>query len=412
VLKPWDKRDRTTGVLQPMMQQKMAQIAGAQVVAFQPPPLPGSQGLPIQFIIGTTDPFPQLNTVAQKFLQDARASGLFIFLDTDLKLDKPQTVVQIDRSKAALLGLKMSDVGGALTAMLGGGYVNYFGLDERSYKVIPQVQQRDRLNPSQLMNYYIRTASGASVPLSTIATLSTRTAPESLNHFQQINGATIQGVAAPGVAIGTAVQYLQELAARELPPGYSIDYGGLSRQYVQESGGFVVTFGFALIIIYLSLAALFESFRDPLIILVSVPMSIAGALFFVGLGLGGASLNIYTEVGLVTLMGLISKHGILIVEFANNLQKEGHTRREAIEMAAGIRLRPILMTTAAMVLGVVPLIVATGAGAASRFSMGLVIATGLSVGTLFTLFVVPAVYMLIAEDHHARERVGEPVRVG
>jgi multidrug efflux pump len=412
VLKPWDKRDRTTGVLQPLMQQKMAQIAGAQVVAFQPPPLPGSQGLPIQFIIGSTDPFSQLNTVAQKFLQDARASGLFIFLDTDLKLDKPQTVVQIDRSKAALLGLKMSDVGGALTAMLGGGYVNYFGLDERSYKVIPQVQQRDRLNPSQLMNYYIHTASGASVPLSTIATLSTHTAPESLNHFQQINAATIQGVAAPGVALGTAIQYMQELAARELPQGYSIDYGGLSRQYVQESGGFVVTFGFALIIIYLSLAALFESFRDPLIILVSVPMSIAGALFFVGLGLGGASLNIYTEVGLVTLMGLISKHGILIVEFANNLQKEGHTRREAIEMAAGIRLRPILMTTAAMVLGVVPLIVATGAGAASRFSMGLVIATGLSIGTLFTLFVVPAVYMLIAEDHHARERVGEPVRVG
>jgi multidrug efflux pump len=412
VLKPWDKRDRTTGVLQPLMQQKMAQIAGAQVVAFQPPPLPGSQGLPIQFIIGSTDPFSQLNTVAQKFLQDARASGLFIFLDTDLKLDKPQTVVQIDRSKAALLGLKMSDVGGALTAMLGGGYVNYFGLDERSYKVIPQVQQSDRLNPSQLMNYYIHTASGASVPLSTIATLSTHTAPESLNHFQQINAATIQGVAAPGVALGTVIQYLQELAARELPQGYSIDYGGLSRQYVQESGGFVVTFGFALIIIYLSLAALFESFRDPLIILVSVPMSIAGALFFVGLGLGGASLNIYTEVGLVTLMGLISKHGILIVEFANNLQKEGHTRREAIEMAAGIRLRPILMTTAAMVLGVVPLIVATGAGAASRFSMGLVIATGLSIGTLFTLFVVPAVYMLIAEDHHARERVGEPMRVG
>jgi multidrug efflux pump len=412
VLKPWDKRDRTTGVLQPLMQQKMGQIAGAQVVAFQPPPLPGSQGLPIQFIIGTTDPFSRLNTVAQKFLQDARASGLFIFLDTDLKLDKPQTVVQIDRSKAALLGLTMSDVGSALTAMLGGGYVNYFGLDERSYKVIPQVQQRDRLNPSQLMNYYIRTASGASVPLSTIATLSTHTAPESLNHFQQINDAMIQGVAAPGVALGTAVAYLQDLAARELPAGYSVDYGGLSRQYVQESGGFVVTFGFALIIIYLSLAALFESFRDPLIILVSVPMSIAGALFFVGLGLGGASLNIYTEVGLVTLMGLISKHGILIVEFANNLQKEGHTRREAIEMAAGIRLRPILMTTAAMVLGVVPLLVATGAGAASRFSMGLVIATGLSIGTLFTLFVVPAVYMLIAEDHHLqRQEARQPVTV-
>jgi multidrug efflux pump len=299
-----------------------------------------------------------------------------------------------------------------MTSMLGGGYVNYFGLDGRSYKVIPQVQQRFRLNPSQLLNYYVRTASGASVPLSTIATIHTYTVPESLNHFQQINDAMIEGVPAPGVALGTAIKYLQDLAARDLPAGYSVDYGGLSRQYIQESGGFLLTFGFALVIIYLSLAALFESFRDPFIILVSVPMSIAGALFFVGLGLGGASLNIYTEVGLVTLMGLISKHGILIVEFANNLQKEGHSRREAIELAAGIRLRPILMTTAAMVLGVVPLIVATGAGAASRFSMGLVIATGLAIGTLFTLFVVPAVYMLIAEDHHVRERVGEPVRVG
>ncbi len=412
VTKPWDQRTRTTGVLQPLVQQKMGQIAGAQVVAFQPPPLPGSQGLPIQFIIGTTDSFSTLNGVAQKFLQDARASGLFIYLDTDLKIDKPQTVVKIDRSKAAMLGLKMSDVGSALTAMLGGGYVNYFGLDGRSYKVIPQVQQQYRLNTAQLLNYYVRTQSGASVPLSTIASIHTYTAPEALNHFQQVNDAMIQGVPAPGVALGTAIAYLQELAARDLPVGYSVDYGGLSRQYVQESGGFVLTFGFALVIIYLSLAALFESFRDPFIILVSVPMSIAGALFFVGLGLGGASLNIYTEVGLVTLMGLISKHGILIVEFANNLQKEGHTKREAIELAAGIRLRPIMMTTAAMVLGVVPLIVATGAGAASRFNMGLVIATGLAIGTLFTLFVVPAVYMLLAEDHHVREQVGEPVTVG
>ena len=412
VLKPWDQRTRTTATLQPLVQQNMAKIAGAQVVAFQPPPLPGSQGLPIQFIIGTTDPFSRLNDVAQKFLHDALSSGLFMFLNTDLRIDKPQTVVEIDRSKTAMLGLKMSDVGSALSAMLGGGYVNYFGLDGRSYKVIPQVQQRYRLNADQLLNYYIRTAGGASVPLSTVARIVTHTAPESLNHFQQINDAMIQGVPAPGVALGTAVKYLQDLAVRELPPGYSVDYGGLSRQYVQESGGFVLTFGFALIIIYLSLAALFESFRDPFIILVSVPMSIAGALFFVGLGLGGASLNIYTEVGLVTLMGLISKHGILIVEFANNLQKEGHSRREAIEMAAGIRLRPILMTTAAMVLGVVPLIVATGAGAVSRFNMGLVIATGLAIGTLFTLFVVPAVYMLIAEDHHTRSRVGQPVHVG
>jgi len=295
----------------------------------------------------------------------------------------------------------MSDVGAALGSMLGGGYVNYFSMSGRSYKVIPQVGQRFRLNARQLLDYYIRTADGTLVPLSTIATVSTKTVPESLNHFQQLNSATIQGVTMPGVAQGDALAFLQDLSKRTLPQGYSIDYGGLSRQYVQESSGFVTMFGFALIIIFLSLAALFESFRDPVIILVSVPMSIAGALIFVSVGIGGASLNIYTEVGLVTLMGLISKHGILIVQFANHLQAEGRTKREAIELAAGIRLRPILMTTAAMVLGVVPLITATGAGAVSRFQMGLVIASGLSIGTLFTLFVVPAVYMLLAADHSA-----------
>ncbi|HTO80939.1 MAG TPA: efflux RND transporter permease subunit, partial [Methylomirabilota bacterium] len=281
----------------------------------------------------------------------------------------------------------------------GGGYVNYFSLDGRSYKVIPQVEQRFRLNTQQLLDNYIRTAGGTAVPLSTVAHITTKTVPESLNHFQQLNAATISGVAAPGVALGDALKYLQDLAARTLPQGYSVDYGGSSRQYVQESSGFLVTFGFALIIIFLSLAALFESFRDPLIILVSVPMSIAGALAFISVGVGGATLNIYTEVGLVTLMGLISKHGILIVEFANAMQQQGMSKREAIEHAAGIRLRPILMTTAAMVLGVIPLIVASGAGAVSRFNMGLVIATGIAIGTLFTLFVVPAVYLMLAADH-------------
>jgi multidrug efflux pump len=301
----------------------------------------------------------------------------------------------------------MSDVGSAMASMLGGGYVNYFSLDGRSYKVIPQVQQRSRLNTDQLLNYYIRTADGTPIPLSTVAKITTKTIPESLNHFQQLNAATISGVAFPGVTQGQALAYLQDLAARTLPQGYSIDYGGPSRQYVQESSGFLTTFGFALIIIFLSLAALFESFRDPLIILVSVPMSIAGALAFISLGVGGATLNIYTEVGLVTLMGLISKHGILIVEFANAQQQEGKTKREAIEAAAGIRLRPILMTTAAMALGVLPLIVATGAGAVSRFNMGLVIATGIAIGTLFTLFVVPAVYMLLGADHHKTREADE-----
>src|SRR5579875_2624643 len=403
VFKPWDERTRTSNQLEPIIQQQLNHIAGQRIVAFQPPPLPGSTGLPVQFVIGTTQPFEQLNDVAQKFLQEAVRSGMFIFLDTDLRVDRPQSTVEIDRNKAAQLGLKMSDVGSAMAWMLGGGYVNYFGLSGRSYKVIPQVQQRFRLNTSQLLNYYIRTASGTPVPLSTIAHITTKTVPESLNHFQQLNAALIQGVTAPGVSLGTALDYLNGLAAKTLPEGYTVDYGGLSRQFVQESSGFVTTFAFALIIIFLSLAALFESFRDPLIILVSVPMSIAGALIFISLGVGGATLNIYTEVGLVTLMGLVSKHGILIVEFANELQKQGKSKREAIEMAASIRLRPILMTTAAMVLGVVPLIIASGAGAVSRFDMGLVIASGLAIGTLFTIFVVPAVYMLIAAQHKPEE---------
>jgi multidrug efflux pump len=411
VLKPWDRRTMTSNQLQPIVQQEVARIAGAQVVAFQPPPLPGSNGLPVQFVINTTGAFERLNEVAQAFLQEATKSGMFIFLNTDLKIDQPQSTVVIDRDKASQLGLRMSDIGSALASMLGGGYVNYFGLDGRSYKVIPQVQQRSRLNTDQLLNYYIRAADGTAVPLSTVAKIVTKTIPESLNHFQQLNSAAIQGVAFPGVAQADALGYLKDLAARTLPQGYTIDYGGPSRQYIQESGGFVVTFAFALIIIFLSLAALFESFRDPLIILFSVPMSIAGALVFLmvlsTLGVLGATLNIYTQVGLVTLMGLISKHGILIVEVANELQRTGKSKREAVEEAAGIRLRPILMTTAAMVLGVVPLIVASGAGALSRFSMGLVIASGISIGTLFTLFVVPAVYVMLAADHSKKQEAGD-----
>ena len=413
VFTPWSQRVRTTNQLQPVIQQQLNQIAGFRAVAFQLPPLPGTQGLPVQFVIDTTDNFERLNGIAQQFLQDALKSGLFIFLDSDLKYDRPQSTVVIDRDKTAQLGLKMSDVGAAMSWMLGGGYVNYFSLDGRSYKVIPQVQQRHRLTTDQLFNYYVATVDGTPIPLSTVATIKTGAVPESLNHFQQLNSATIQGVAAPGVAQADALNFLKDLAARSLPQGYTIDYGGLSRQYVQESSGFVLTFGFALIIIFLSLAALFESFRDPFIILVSVPMSIAGALLFLSvlstMNVLGATVNIYTEVGLVTLMGLISKHGILIVEFANTLQAQGRSKREAIEQAAAIRLRPILMTTFAMVLGVVPLIIASGAGAVSRFSMGLVIASGISIGTLFTLFVVPAVYLLVAADHSQHQAAEDEV---
>jgi multidrug efflux pump len=307
--------------------------------------------------------------------------------------------VEIDRDKAALLGLTMRDIGASLGSMLGGGYINYFDIAGRSYKVIPQVKQRDRLNAARLLDYYITTPSGATVPISTVVSLKPKVAPESLNHFQQLNAATISAVPMAGVTLGDALGTLKSLAADVLPAGYSIDYAGQSRQYVQETKAFLVTFFFALIIIFLSLAALFESFRDPVIVLVSVPMSICGAMLFISLGIGNSSLNIYTEVGLVTLIGLISKHGILIVQFANDQQREGKAKRESIEAAAAIRLRPILMTTAAMVLGVVPLVMATGAGAEGRFNMGLVIMTGISIGTLFTLFVVPAMYMFLATDH-------------
>jgi multidrug efflux pump len=397
VLQPWDQRSAGATALQNQFQDELGDAdAGQQVVAFQPPSLPGSQGLPVEFVVKTTDDFSVLYPVAQQLLNAALKSGKFIFLQSDLKLDQPQATVTIDRSKASVLGLNMTQVGSALAQALGGQYVNYFSLDGRSYKVIPQVQRTARLNVSDLLNYPVTAINGINVPLATIATIDTSVIPESINHFQQQNSATLQGVAAPGVSQQEAMATLQNLAAQILPSGYAVDYGGQMRQFIQESSSFAVTFGFGVIIIFLALAALFNSFRDPLIILVSVPMSIAGAMIFIYLGFGGVTLNIYTEVGLVTLMGLVSKHGILMVEVANEARLEGKPKREAIEYAANIRLRPILMTTAAMVLGVIPLILATGAGAASRVNMGVVIASGLAIGTCFTLFVVPAVYMVLS----------------
>jgi multidrug efflux pump len=375
--------------------------AGQQVVAFQPASLPGSQGLPVQFVVKTTDDFSVLYPLSQQLLAAALKTGRFIFLQSDLKIDQPQATVFIDRSKAAELGLNMDQVGAALSEALGGGYVNYFSLDGRSYKVIPQVQRRARLNVEDLLNYPVAAIDGINVPLSTIATIRTKVIPESINHFQQQNSATIQGVAAPGVSQQEAIATLQTLASQIQPSSYAVDYGGQMRQFTQEGNGFILTFGFAVIIIFLALAALFNSFRDPLIILVSVPMATAGAMLFIYLGFDGLSLNIYTEVGLVTLMGLVSKHGILIVEVANEARMAGRSKRDAIQYAANIRLRPILMTTAAMVLGVLPLILATGAGAASRINMGVVIASGLAIGTLFTLFVVPAVYMVLSDTRTA-----------
>ena len=402
-LQPVNKRKMGANAIQQLLQQKSASIAGVRLAVFQPPSLPGGAiGLPLQFEIQTTQPAARLFEVSSAFLDAARKSGLFAFIDSDLKIDQPQSVIELDRDKAAQLGLTMNQIGSALGGLLGGGYVNYFSIDARSYKVIPQVDRVSRLNVDELRNYPIANIGGVPIALAAVATIRSETVPESLNHFQQLNAATIAGVTVPGVSLDDGIKYLQGLAKQTLPQNYTVDYGGQARQFVQESGGIMVTFALAIIIVYLALAALFESFRDPFVILISVPLSIAGALIFISIGINHATINIYTEVGLVTLMGLISKHGILIVEVANAQQQLGKSKYEAIVEAAGERLRPILMTTAAMVLGVLPLVFASGAGAASRFAIGLVISTGLSIGTLFTLFVVPGVYMLVGADHSQR----------
>ena len=399
-LVPIGKRGLNSVQVAAALQQSLSQVAGADVAIFQESPLPGTFGaLPIGYVLKTTRSFNDLDKVSSRFLQEAQKTGMFGYIDRDLKIDLPQADVVIDREKVAALGLDMARVAGVLNTLLSGGYVNYFALDGRSYKVIPEVQRSDRLNPDQLGQYTIADINGVPIPLSSVATIKMRVVPENVSHFQQMNAATITGVPLPGVSQGDALRALDAIAARVLPAGYATDTSGPLRQFVSESSGFAATFGFAVVVIYLSLAALFGSFRDPLIILVSVPMSLAGALLFLYFGVHGATLNIYSEVGLVTLMGLISKHGILMVEVANEQQGLGLSKRAAIEHAALLRLRPILMTTAAMVLGVMPLVFATGNGSAARFAMGLVIATGLSIGTVFTLFVVPAFYTLLAKQH-------------
>jgi len=401
-LTPWHLRKRTAMQIQPVLQQQFNNITGAKIAAFQRPPLPGGgRGLPIQFVIQGTENFDQINQVMNGIMDEAQKSGRFIYLDSDLKIDRAQYTVAFNRDMIAQMGLTMQDIGNALTNALSENYINYFAFDGRSYQVIPQMLHGQRINAHDLLNYYIKTVAGSMIPFSTVAQLKMEVVPESLNHFQQLNSATLSGIPFPGITMGDAIDTLKSISAKLLPQGYTIDFAGQSRQFTQEGGSLLITFFFALIIIYLSLAALFESFRDPLIVLISVPMSICGAMIFICLGVGGATLNIYSEVGLVTLIGLISKHGILIVQFANDLQLSGKSKSDAIIDAACIRLRPILMTTAATVFGVIPLILASGAGAESRFNIGLVIASGISIGTLFTLFVVPAMYMLIATQHKA-----------
>jgi multidrug efflux pump len=399
ILKPWDERKTTEMKLNPMVQKKLNVVTGLQVYNFEIPPLPGTQGAPVQFVITSTDPHEVLYPYAQELIQKGLASGNFIFMQSDLRFDQPQLTVNIDRNKAALLGVNMSDIATTLSTMMSEGYVNFFSLGGYSYQVIPQVENALRQNAQQLNQYYVTSqTSGQPVPLSTFASYGNSVQPSSLNQFQQLNSVTITGVPMPGVTLGTALGYLTTTAQQILPKEMNVDYAQASRQYMQEGNNLIYAFFFAIIIIFLVLAAQFESFRDPFIVLISVPMSICGAL--IPLFMGAATINIYTEVGLITLIGLISKHGILMVEFANKLQAEERmSPLDAIIESASIRLRPILMTTLAMVFGVVPLIFATGAGAVSRFDMGIVIGMGMTIGTCFTLFMVPIMYSYIAKKH-------------
>jgi multidrug efflux pump len=376
-----------------------AQSAGLNGGAFIPPNLPGSgRGLPVQFVVGSIEDPDKVAAVANEVLAKALATRKFYYGDTDLKFDQPQTDIYIDREKAGRLGIKMSEIGGNLGTLLGGAYVNRFAIEGRSYKVIPQVSRKWRLDPKQLESYYIRTASGQEVPLSTVVKLKQSVQPSALPRFQQLNAATISLLPAAGVSLGDAKDILDQIAAETFPQGYTSDYAGQLRQYVTEGSSLIGTFALAIIVIFLVLAALYESFRDPFIVLMTVPLAITGAMIFIFLG--ATTINIYTQVGLITLVGLISKHGILMVEFANQLREtKGLSKREAIEEAAAVRLRPILMTAFAMVAGVIPLLFAQGPGAMSRFSIGVVLTCGMSIGTLFTLFVVPAFYLLVSKEH-------------
>jgi multidrug efflux pump len=401
ILKPWADRTLTAQQLQPLVQARLEAITGLQIFVFSLPPLPGTTGgLPVQMVINSPNSFETVFKVMEQVKEKARKSGLFIVTDSDLQFNNPVVRLHVDRSKANDLGITMASVGSTLAVMVGENYINRFNLNNRSYEVIPQVPRSQRLTAQRLTEYYVRTSGGEMVPLSTVVSIEQGTEANALTQYNQLNSATFQAVPNPTVTMGQAVAFLEQTAKDTLPVGFNHDFLSQSRQYVQEGNQLTISFAFALIIIFLVLAAQFESLRDPLVILVSVPMSICGALIPLFIGLG--TINIYTQVGLVTLIGLISKHGILMVSFANQLQvTDGLDRRRAIERAAQVRLRPILMTTAAMVVALIPLLLATGAGAASRFAIGLVIVAGMSIGTLFTLFVVPAVYTVLARDHRA-----------
>lgn len=398
---PVAEREKTQGELQAQIQREFNSVAGVRIAVFSFPSLPGAaRGAPLQFVITSDQDFAQLDDVAADLMAEAMASGQFIFLDKSMDMALPRTRISIDRDRAGDLGVNMNDIGATLSIMLGDGYVNRFSLQGRSYEVIPQVSRAYRGHHEQLDDYYVRAASDDLVPLSGLVSYETTLEPTRRTQFQQLNSITISGIMAPGVTLGDAITFMETEAATLLPREFSFDYIGESRQFKQQGSALILTFFLSILVIYLVLAAQFESWRDPLIILVSVPMSIAGAMIFVTLGF--ASLNLYTQVGLITLIGLIAKNGILIVDFANRLQiEERKSKLDAVLGAASVRLRPILMTTLAMLVAMVPLLIASGPGAESRFQIGLVIATGLAIGTFFTLFVVPAFYLMLAKDRNA-----------
>lgn len=397
-LSDWSARTTSAAQVQQSLQQAVSEIEGSQIFVFQLPPLPGSAGgLPVQMVLRSPLGYPVLYQAMEDIKQQARESGLFMVVDSDLDYNNPVVQVKINREKANSLGIRMSDIGESLNLLVGENYINRFAMDGRSYDVIPQSTREQRLTPQALERQYVRTRDNQLIPLSAIVTISTTVEPNKLTQFDQQNAAVFQAIPAPGVTLGEAVNFLEQ-AGQALPAGFSYDWQSDARQFKQEGNTLMFAFAAALIIIYLVLAAQYESLTDPLIILITVPLSVCGALL--PLALGYATLNIYTQIGLVTLIGLISKHGILMVEFANELQMhEKLNRRQAIIRAAQIRLRPVLMTTAAMVIGLIPLLFASGAGANSRFGLGVVIVSGMMVGTLFTLFVLPAVYTRLARDH-------------
>jgi multidrug efflux pump len=400
VTKPWSERKKTTQQLLMESMAPLSKIAGVRVIPQAPPALPGGGNFPVDLVIASAAEPKELTDFANQLVKKAFASGMFIYADADMKFDQPQTEVVFDRDKLRSQGVDLSQASRDLSTLLGANYVNRFSIQGRSYKVIPQVARAERLTPDQLEQIYITGSHDRLVPLSTFASLRTTTEPRELKKFQQLNAVRVQGVIPPGVPLDQALRLLEDEAHKILPQGFNIDYAGESRQLRTEGGQFLGTFLLSAVLIYLVLAAQFESFRDPFIVLTgSVPLAVSGALLFSFLGL--TTLNIYSQVGLITLVGLVSKNGILIVEFANHLQETGRTKLAAVIEAAATRLRPILMTTAATVVGHFPLVLATGPGAGARNSIGIMLVSGMIIGTVFTLFVVPAIYVLVARTHAA-----------